>query len=409
MAGGSCGARPATPCRARRRCSIMGSSTVPPCSSAGSTQTAGTPSTTTSRMRSPKPSRRLRGVAGRRRPSRALGAAGLFAVIACLSLLSVGPPWAAVAVTLGVVAAIALPAAGVLARIARDSGTALVAGLLSVAAGAAAVTVSAAGSVPLAQVGAAPLLFGTLSAMLLAVAAALAMGTRRAPFAAISTGALLGSVTAACCLVFGLSPAGGAAVLAGLAMVLMPAIPAAALWLAGLEVNRLPATSEDIQAERETVDGPAVALRTRRAIGYLTALVNGLAWPAFGACVLLAFSHDVTAEVLTAVVGFGLVLRARLFRAVGQRLPLLIAGIAAIAVLLVALTLQLDASTSLVAVVVPALLGVALCLTLAGRHRRRFPSQARIAEISELGLAIAVVPLVAGVLGLFGFVRGLGG
>ena len=152
-----------------------------------------------------------------------------------------------------------------------------------------------------------------------------------------------------------------------------------------------------------------MALRTRRAIGYLTALVNGLAWPAFGACVLLAFSHDVTAEVLTAVVGFGLVLRARLFRAVGQRLPLLIAGIAAIAVLLVALTLQLDASTSLVAVVVPALLGVALCLTLAGRHRRRFPSQARIAEISELGLAIAVVPLVAGVLGLFGFVRGLGG
>ena len=33
----------------------------------------------------------------------------------------------------------------------------------------------------------------------------------------------------------------------------------------------------------------------------------------------------------------------------------------------------------------------------------------RAAEIIELLIAVAVVPLVAGVLGLFGFIRGLGG
>jgi len=37
------------------------------------------------------------------------------------------------------------------------------------------------------------------------------------------------------------------------------------------------------------------------------------------------------------------------------------------------------------------------------------PALTRTAEIIELVIAIAVVPLVAGVLGLFGFIRGLGG
>ncbi len=63
----------------------------------------------------------------------------------------------------------------------------------------------------------------------------------------------------------------------------------------------------------------------------------------------------------------------------------------------------------MVAVAVPALAAVIVCLMLATRRRRVSPALTRAAEIIELVIAIAVVPLVAGVLGLFGFIRGLGG
>jgi len=52
---------------------------------------------------------------------------------------------------------------------------------------------------------------------------------------------------------------------------------------------------------------------------------------------------------------------------------------------------------------------VIVALMLATRRRRVSPALTRTAEIIELVIAIAVVPLVAGVLGLFGFIRGLGG
>jgi type VII secretion integral membrane protein EccD len=339
----------------------------------------------------------------------ALGAAGAFAALSCLALLLAGPPWTAVAVSLGGVALIAQVAAGLLSREVGDAGTAVVAGLLSVAAGAAAATVATAGDSPLLDVGAAQLLLGAAAATLLATTATLAIGTRRVPFAAIVTGGLLVCFALACCVFFDLSAAGGAAIVAGLALGLMPVVPTAALRLARFELNPLPATADEVYADHETVDASAVAQRTRQAVGYVTALIQGLTWPTLAACVSLAFSHDVTSQVLAGVVGVGLLLRARLFVTVGQRLPLLIAGLGAVIALLAALMVQFDGASVMLATAVPALLGVVVCLMLAARRKRASPPLVRAAEILELVIAIAVVPLVAGVLGLFGFIRGLGG
>ena len=80
-----------------------------------------------------------------------------------------------------------------------------------------------------------------------------------------------------------------------------------------------------------------------------------------------------------------------------------------VAALLVALMTQFDGRTVLFAVAAPGLIAVIICLLLAGRRRRVSPAMTRAAEIIELLIAVAVVPLVAGVLGLFGFIRGLGG
>ena len=58
---------------------------------------------------------------------------------------------------------------------------------------------------------------------------------------------------------------------------------------------------------------------------------------------------------------------------------------------------------------VPALWASVACLWLARRHRRPSPSATRAAEFADLIIATAIIPLVFGVLGVFGFIRGLGG
>ena len=142
---------------------------------------------------------------------------------------------------------------------------------------------------------------------------------------------------------------------------------------------------------------------------YVTALVQGLTWPALAACVVLAFTPASTGQLLAGFVGVGMLLRARLFITIGQRLPLLIAGTGAIAALLVALTTELDGMTVVLVTAVPSLLAVIGCLLLAGRRRPAAPGMTRAAEIVEMTIAIAIVPLLAAVLGLFDFLRGLGG
>ena len=96
-------------------------------------------------------------------------------------------------------------AAGLLSRGVGDAGVATVAGLLSVAAGAAAATVATAGTRDVARTSAPrsccsarppPPCFATT--------AALVIGTRRVPFAAIITGSLLLCIALACCVLFDL-------------------------------------------------------------------------------------------------------------------------------------------------------------------------------------------------------------
>jgi type VII secretion integral membrane protein EccD len=339
----------------------------------------------------------------------ALGAAGLFGGLVLLSLLLAGPPWPAVAIALAGVTIAGQLAAGLLSRGSGDAAVSLVAGLISVPAGAAAAMLASAGNLPLTDIGAAQVLLGAAGATVFATTAALAIGTRRVPFAAIITGSVLVCAATVCCVLFDLPATGGAAIVAGLGMCLLPVVPNAALRLARFELNPLPATAEEVYADIETVDTPAIRQRTRQAVGYVTALLQGLTWPALAACVILAISHDITSQVLAAVVGFGLILRARLFITIGQRLPLLMAGIGSLAAVLAAMTTQVEGSTELFAVGGLALLAVIACLLLAMRRRPTTPGLIRAAEIVELLIAVAVIPLVAGVLGLFGFIRGLGG
>lgn len=339
----------------------------------------------------------------------ALGAAGLFATLACLPLLLSGPPWIPISLLLAGGTVIAQAAAGLLSHAVGDTGAAVVAGLVSVATGAAAATVATAGQATLLDVGTAQLLFGAVGATVCAGTAALIIGPRAVPLDAVITGGLPMTLALGCGVVLDLPPVGSAAIVVGLCMGLMPLVPAVALRWARLEPAPLPTTAEEVYADSQTVDTASVERLTRRAVDHVTAMIQGLAWPSMVAAAVLAVSQDVTAQVLAGFAASALLLRARLFATVGQRLPLLLAGIGSTAALLLAIMTERVGSQGLLWSGVPALLASVACLWLARRDRRPSPSATRAAEIADLIIATAIIPLVFGVLGVFGFIRGLGG
>ena len=339
----------------------------------------------------------------------ALGAAGLFGAVACLSLLLAGPPWIGVAVILGAVAVVGQVAAGLLAHRFDDTGAAVVAGLLSVGTGAAAGAVATAGDARLLQIGAAQLLLGAAAAALLASSAALLIGTRQVAFEAIVDGngaavhrpGVLRGLRSATrrrggdrCRLCSRVDATGAERRAG----------------AG-QVRGRPAAQHGRGGRDRRRDGRCGCHRGPDPAGGWSCDRAGPGADLAGPCGLRRprLYPASTGQLLAGFVGVGMLLRARLFITIGQRLPLLIAGTGAIAALLVALTTELDGMTVVLVTAVPSLLAVIGCLLLAGRRRPAAPGMTRAAEIVEMTIAIAIVPLLAAVLGLFDFLRGLGG
>jgi hypothetical protein len=117
-----------------------------------------------------------------------------------------------------------------------------------------------------------------------------------------------------------------------------------------------------------------------------------------------------SAPVLVAVVAAALLLRARSFPTVRLRVPLLAAGLAGLAAL--ALGPAFDSTTVRLTVVAPALLLIAVFTAAAGlTYSRKAPSPylGRIGDTLDLLLVIAVVPVACGVLGLYGYARGIAG
>jgi hypothetical protein len=126
--------------------------------------------------------------------------------------------------------------------------------------------------------------------------------------------------------------------------------------------------------------------------------------------VWLITSDSEAALILVIILTAGFLLRARLFPILRQRVPLLTAGLAG-AVCLVLGPLMSDRE-DLLTITGPCLLLAGVATALVGVvHSRRDPSPylGRYAEILEVLLVLGIIPVMCSVLGLYGFVRGLGG
>jgi FtsH-binding integral membrane protein len=126
--------------------------------------------------------------------------------------------------------------------------------------------------------------------------------------------------------------------------------------------------------------------------------------------VLLVRADGRSAVIFVALLTIGCLLRARLYPIVKQRMLLLVPGTVGAAGLAIGpiTSGRADATT----LVVPVMLLVGVLVTFVGlRYSTRPPNPylGRSAELLEVVVILALVPVACSVLGLYGIVRGLGG
>jgi type VII secretion integral membrane protein EccD len=251
------------------------------------------------------------------------------------------------------------------------------------------------------------MLAGGVAALLVSVLAMVLVdgGDRELPAAGvIAAGLVAGGAVA----VTGAGAAGVASAVAGAALVALPATPLAAIRLAGVPVPSLPATPDELRSDDGAVSGAHVLAQTKIADNLLAGMLAGVAALVAGAAVTLALAGTAPALALAAAAGLLLVTRARSVPRTDQRLPLLAAGLVALAAAGVAAGLCADPAPRFATLLLgsAAVAAVSLVLAVSGGRRPR-PHWGRAVDIAEVLLAIGVIPLVVWVSGLYGWVHSL--
>ncbi|WP_424184573.1 type VII secretion integral membrane protein EccD [Actinokineospora sp. G85] len=338
-------------------------------------------------------------------------AAGALASALCLvAVLRAGPPWSGPAWWSLGAAGVLLGGALLLARAAGDTGAGAVAAAGALPFAFAGGGLVFAGDRALTDLGAPHLLAASAGLLLAAVVALLGVVDRAALFAGAATAGLFGVVSGWLTTWDALAAHETAAVLAGLALAFSPALAPLSVRLAQVPMPVLPKAAADLLRDDPQPPRTAVYAAVVRADGLLTGMLGGLAAVVAPCLVLLVGSGSTAAVVLVCVLTAGYLLRARLYPILRQRLPVLAVGL--VGVVCLAVGPVMADRDALLSVAGPCLLVAGVLAALAGvAHSTREPSPylGRYAEVLEVLLVLAVVPVACSVLGLYGYVRGLGG
>lgn len=180
----------------------------------------------------------------------------------------------------------------------------------------------------------------------------------------------------------------------------------------------------DTVPDAEPVDAERIAAQARRGHEMLLGLVGGCAAVVVASAAVLGFSHTLWGQLLALVAGLAMLLRARLFRYTSQVACALVAGILAIALLVLGLSLNppaepvrqlllygdrgpLDLRTIWLAASVAA---GAVLLTAVGLiipRKGLSPFWGRLLDLAESVVLLSLVPLCLAVLDVFASARAL--
>jgi type VII secretion integral membrane protein EccD len=337
-----------------------------------------------------------------------LATGGVALTVGLVNLALAGPPWT-VPASLALGVAVALLLAGT--ALSRALGNAGVGGVV----GAGALPFAALAGVlffaddPLPRLGAPHVLAG--SALLTASGILGYLGTAehgRLFVAGILTG-VAGVVGAGIAFTSYDAPE-AAGLLCAAALLASPLLPAMSVRIGRIALPDLPRTPDDLARDDPLPDRRSVLAATARADETLTGLLFGSALVTGGCVVILIRSAETSTVLLAAVVSFAFLLRARFYVAVRHRTPLLATGVIGAAALGVAPVLATGPDRALM--VVPLALVVTVIAVAAGLvYSRRLvaPRLGRFADVLDVLLTLAVVPLLCAVIGLFTFMRGMFG
>ncbi|WP_432835343.1 type VII secretion integral membrane protein EccD [Dactylosporangium sp. CA-092794] len=336
-------------------------------------------------------------------------AAGLFLLFGTLTLLLLaGPAWTVPAIIALVIAAGLLTGGFALSRALSDATAGTTLGAASLVYAFAGGLLLLGGDEPLSRLGAPHTIAGAGALLVFAIVGYLAVGANVRLFAAgIAIGTL--GVLAGLLGLTSLGAAECAAALVGVLVLLAPALPLAAVRLGKVPVPQLPRTSDDLLQQDPVPPAAATYAAVARADEIFTGLLFAFAVLNVASFWLISREAGLFTGILVGVVAAAGLLRARLFATVRHRVPLLLTGLAGAALLMARLA---GASVPVQVGVGVALLLVAVAAVTAGmRYSARPPSVylGRLADILDVVLVLASIPIVCQVLGVYAWVRALAG
>ncbi|MCP2323148.1 type VII secretion integral membrane protein EccD [Hamadaea flava] len=334
-----------------------------------------------------------------------IGAAALLTGL--VAVVRAGSPWTPPALWALGVAAILLAAAVVLARAVGDAGVGAVLAATALPYAFAGGGLVLAGATPMTGLSAGHLLLAGAALLLAALVGYLGVAAAAPVFAGA---AVLGLLTVAGAWLAGtetLTTAEAAAVLAAIVLALSTAYAPLSLRLGRVPMPMLPRSAADLIRDDPQPSLELVHAAVVRADALLTGMLAGSSAVLVACQIILVRSGSTAGVVLAALVGVGLLLRARLYPILHQRIPMLIAAVLGLGCL-VAGPLMGD-RTTLLAVAGPVVLALGATVIATGVARKHSPYLSRFAEYADMLVMAAIVPVTCAVLGLYAYVRGLGG
>lgn len=334
-----------------------------------------------------------------------LVAAGLALALAGIALFLSAPKHSTAALTCAGLALVLVVVGGALGRAYSDSAAGVACGLAGLVPAylAGAATPS---DVQVYPIGAKTVALGLVAVTVYSVLAAVLIADRLPWWAFLIAASAVGAAGSAVVLINDARPASAAAVCLGLALVSGFYLPMFSLRLSRLPLPRVPADVEAFRVDEQSTLGPEVVDQTDEAAGLLSGLLAATGVIVAGSVLVLLHDGRSIALWLAGVAGLATLLRSRGYAAAAPRLVLLAAGGLALGLLAAEQLQHGDDSRQLIVAAVAAVAGV-LGLAFAGRtaRGRTSPYWTRLLDWAEVASMIAVLPLAAGVIGLYSAVR----
>ncbi|NEB36375.1 type VII secretion integral membrane protein EccD [Streptomyces sp. SID14515] len=257
-----------------------------------------------------------------------------------------------------------------------------------------------------------------------------------APFVATTFLATVGTLATFVAILTEASATETAAVCAPVALGLVAFLPGLSARFARLPIGyasprTAPAGYDDTdpntpEGDPEPVDADRIAAQARRGHEMLLGLVGGCAAVVVGSAAVLGFSDNIWGQFLALAAGLAMLLRARLFRYTSQVACVLVAGIGAIGLLVLGLSLNpptdllyelvrygdrgaLDIRTIWLSAAVAAGAALLTAIGLVIPRKGLSPFWGRLLDLTESVVLLSLVPLCLAVLDVFVRARALTG